>query len=91
LLFRNVEARAVISTIIFGAVLYAALTFGWPVLHSHYAAIPKPPHFLHLMFVTVWACIGFALAVNRLIFGRHAGFELKTAESWRRLFAMMKA
>jgi SSS family solute:Na+ symporter len=91
LLFRNVEARAVIATIIFGALLYAALTFGWPVLREHYASIPKPPHFLHLMFVTVWACIGFALTVNRLIFGRRAEFELKTTESWRRLFAMMKA
>ncbi|HEY4245985.1 MAG TPA: SLC5 family protein [Lacunisphaera sp.] len=90
LLFRNVEARAVIATIIFGALLYAALTFGWPVLRAHYPAIPKPPHFLHLMAVTVWACIGFALAVNRLIFDRHAEFELKTADSWRRLLGMMK-
>jgi SSS family solute:Na+ symporter len=91
LLFRNVEARAVIGTIIFGALLYAALTFGWPMLHSHYASIPKPPHFLHLMFVTVWACVGFALSVNRLVFSRRAEFELKTRESWRQAFAVLKA
>jgi hypothetical protein len=27
------------------------------------------------MFVTVWACVGFALLINRLIFGRRAEFE----------------
>ncbi len=91
LLFRNVDARAVIATIVFGALLYAALTFGWPVLHAHYASVWKPPHFLHLMFVTVWACIGFALSVNRLIFGRRATFELSTRQSWREVIAVMKA
>ena len=76
LLFRNVDARAVIATIIFGASLYGTMTFGWPALHAHHASIPAAPHFLHLMFVTVWACVGFALLVNRLVFGRRAEFEL---------------
>ena len=75
LLFRNVDARAVIATIVFGASLYGTMTFGWPALHNHYASIPAAPHFLHLMFVTVWACVGFALLINRLIFGRRAEFE----------------
>ncbi len=51
------------------------MTFGWPALHAHYASIPAAPHFLHLMFVTVWACVGFALLLNRVAFGRRAEFE----------------
>jgi SSS family solute:Na+ symporter len=61
LLFRNVDARAVIAAMLFGAGLYAVFTFAW-----------SPVHFLHLMFVTLWTCVGFALAVNRWIFGRRA-------------------
>jgi SSS family solute:Na+ symporter len=90
LLFRNVDARAVIATIIFGAGLYASMTFGWPVLHKHYASIPTPPHFLHLMFVTVWACVGFALALNRFVFGRRAEFELRTRQAWREAFTVLR-
>lgn len=78
LLFRNVDARAVIATIVFGAGLYGALTFGWAALHRNApASVPVPWHFLHLMFVTVWACVGFALALNRFAFGRRA------APAWR--------
>ncbi|MFZ5496760.1 MAG: SLC5 family protein [Verrucomicrobiota bacterium] len=78
LLFRNVDARAVIATLVFGAVFYAVLSFGWPAWHQAGIIGPKPPHFLHLMFVTVWACVGFALALNRLAFGRRATFEWAT-------------
>jgi solute:Na+ symporter, SSS family len=78
LLFRNVAAGAVIATIVFGASFYGALSFGWPVLHRHVASVPTPPHFLHLMFLTVWSCVGFALLVNRVCFRRRA--ELETAK-----------
>ena len=61
LLFRNVDARAVIAALVFGAALYAVFTFAW-----------SPLHFLHLMAVTLVACVAFALAVNRLAFGRRA-------------------
>ncbi|ATC64307.1 SLC5 family protein [Nibricoccus aquaticus] len=75
LLFRNVDARAVIATIAFGAALYAALTFGWEKLHAlHPASVPRPWHFLHIMGVTVPACVAFALALNRLLFRRRALF-----------------
>jgi SSS family solute:Na+ symporter len=75
LLFRNVDARAVIATIAFGAALYAALTFGWEHLHAlHPASVPRPWHFLHAMGITVPACTAFALALNRLLFRRHAVF-----------------
>jgi len=61
LIFRKVDARAVIAAMVFGAGLYAVFTFVW-----------SPVHFLHLMFVTLWACVGFALLVNRVVFGRRA-------------------
>ncbi len=69
LLFRNVDARAVIAALVFGASLYAVFTFLW-----------TPLHFLHLMFITLWSCVTFALAVNRLAFGRKASFALGKEE-----------
>ena len=61
LMFKNVDGRAVIGAVIFGTLLYGLFTFGW-----------TPVHYIHLMFVTLIACIVFALSVNRLVFGRHA-------------------
>lgn len=91
LLFRNVDARAVIGTLIFGAIFYALLSFGWPVWNKADPALPKPPHFLHLMFLTVWACVGFALALNRVVFGKKAEFEFRTREDWRNAWAVLRA
>ena len=91
LLFRNVEARAVIATILFGAVLYAMLSFAWPAWHTrHPATIPAAPHFLHLMFVTLWSCVAFALALNRFVFKQRAVFELGTREAWRKAYAVLR-
>ena len=61
LMFKNVDGRAVIGAVIFGTLLYAFFTFGW-----------TPVHYIHLMLVTLVACIVFALSVNRLVFGRQA-------------------
>ncbi len=72
LLFRNVDARAVIATVGFGAGLYGLLTFGWAWLRGFVPGLPESVHFLHLMAVTVLACVGFALALNRIAFGRTA-------------------
>jgi solute:Na+ symporter, SSS family len=80
LLFRNVDARAVIATIIFGSGLYAVFTFVW-----------TPLHFLHLMFITVWTCVAFSLLINRVIFGRSAEFELNSRERWREAWATLRA
>jgi len=91
LLFRNVDARAVIATLLFGAAFYAVLSFGWSAWHQADPARPAPPHFLHLMFVTLWTCVGFALALNRVVFGRRAQFELGTREAWRTVFAVLRA
>lgn len=92
LLFRNVDARAVIATIVFGAIFYGLLSFGWSALHTRQPeAIPTPPHFLHLMFVNLWACVGFALGLNRLAFRRRAQFEFGTRDAWRKLLALLRA
>ncbi|MDI1249959.1 MAG: SLC5 family protein [Lacunisphaera sp.] len=91
LLFRNVDARAVIATLVFGAIFYALLSFGWPPLHQLHPTLPAPPHFLHLMFATVWTCVGFALALNRVVFGKRSEFELGTREAWRNAYATLKA
>jgi SSS family solute:Na+ symporter len=90
LLFRNVDARAVIVTILFGSGFYALFAFGWPALHAHNPGVPAPWHFLHSMALTVWVCIGFALAFNRVVFGRRAEFELGTRQAWSEAFAVLR-
>ena len=79
LLFRNVDARAVIATVVFGAVFYATLTFGWSGLRTLAPVLPESVHFLHFMALTVVACVAFALALNRVVFGRRAGFGWRAA------------
>lgn len=65
LLFRNVDAKAVIASLFFGAGLYALLTFGWDYWYSSSGeTAPKPWHFLHLMFVTLCSCVAFSLLLN---------------------------
>lgn len=89
LLFRNVDARAVIATILFGSAFYALAAFAWPAWHASDPSVPAPWHFLHSMFVTVWACIGFALLVNRVGFGKRAEFELSSKAKRQRIFAVL--
>jgi SSS family solute:Na+ symporter len=61
LMFRNVDARAAIAGLVFGVGLYAVFTFVW-----------SPLHYIHLMFITLWACVAVILAANRWVFGRRA-------------------
>lgn len=61
LLFRNVDARAIIITVLFGIGLYAVFTFLW-----------TPIHYIHLMAVTLFVCILLALIINKLLFGKTA-------------------
>ena len=42
-------------------IVYAGFTFVW-----------TPTHYIHLMVVTLGACVAFALGVNRLVFGKRA-------------------
>lgn len=65
LAFRNVDARAAMAAVVFGVGLYAVFTWVW-----------TPIHYIHLMLVTLIACLGFGLGVNRWICGRRASFGL---------------
>ena len=61
LLFHDVDARAAIAGLVFGVALYAVFSFLW-----------TPLHYIHMMAITLWTTVGFALLVNRLVFGRRA-------------------
>jgi len=61
LVFRNVDARAAMAAVGFGVGLYAVFTFVW-----------TPIHYIHLMLVTLIACLAVGLTVNRWVFGRRA-------------------
>lgn len=63
LLFRNVDARAAIAGLVFGVALYAVFSFGW-----------APLHYIHMMFITLWTTVAFALVLNRWVFGKRAEF-----------------
>ena len=71
LLFNNVNANAGIFSVVFGVALYALLSFEFSPFYA-----PFGLHYIHLMFVTLIACVSFALLVNRVIFGQKAEFSL---------------
>lgn len=76
LIFKNVDARAGIGAVIFGVLLYASLTFEFSPFYSTW-------HYIHLMPVTLAACVSFALLANRFVFGNKiqfaSGGDLETA------------
>jgi SSS family solute:Na+ symporter len=76
LVFKNIDARAGIGAVIFGVMLYASLTFEFSPFYSSW-------HYIHLMPVTLAACITFALVSNRFVFGNTIQFakgdEIETA------------
>ncbi len=61
LAFKGVDARAAIVGLVFGIALYAVFTWVW-----------SPLHYIHLMAITLVACVAVALTVNRLAFGNRA-------------------
>ncbi len=63
LLFSNVDYRAAIIAVISGVVMYASFIWIW-----------APLHYIHMMFVTFFSCIGLALFINRFILGNRAEF-----------------
>lgn len=65
LAFGNVDARAAMAALIFGTGLYAYFTFVW-----------TPIHYIHLMVITLLACIAFGLLVNALVFRRMASLPI---------------
>jgi SSS family solute:Na+ symporter len=66
LAFKGVDARAALSALIFGVVLYAGFTFVW-----------TPLHYIHLMLITLIACLAFGLAINRWALGGRASLGLR--------------
>lgn len=68
LAFKGVDARAAMSAVVFGVGLYAIFSFVW-----------TPIHYIHLMLVTLIACVGFGLALNRLVFRKRAVWTLGRA------------
>lgn len=60
-LFSRVNGRAARYGLVFGALLYALFTFAW-----------SPLHYIHLMFITLVATIGFILALSKLLGGKAA-------------------
>ncbi|MDP9103818.1 MAG: SLC5 family protein [Pseudomonadota bacterium] len=65
LAFKGVDARAAMGAVVFGVALYAVFTFAW-----------TPIHYIHLMLITLIACVGFGLAVNKLVFRQNAQWTL---------------
>ena len=70
LAFGNVDARAAMAALVFGTSLYAFFTFVW-----------TPIHYIHLMAITLFACIGFGLLVNAVIFRRKATLPFLTRKA----------
>ncbi len=58
-LFSHVDGRAARAGLVFGAALYAVFTFVW-----------SPLHYIHLMFITLVASVGFILLLSRYLQSR---------------------
>jgi len=72
-LFDRIDARAVIATLVFGALAYWSGTSGWGMLHkANPESIARPLHFVHVGAMVLLLNTAFALTVNRLVFGRTA-------------------
>jgi SSS family solute:Na+ symporter len=69
LLFKNVEARAMIAAVLFGICLYGVFKFLWA---------PFGLHYIHLMFITLVSSITVALSINFLVFGKKPIWDAKT-------------
>ncbi|MEO0398769.1 MAG: SLC5 family protein [Pseudomonadota bacterium] len=68
--FRNVAPYAAAAAVVFGVVGYGILSF-------YIGAV----HYIHTMLFILIACIAFALAVNRIVFGRRAKFTFDDFQS----------
>ncbi|MDU0355216.1 SLC5 family protein [Paraglaciecola aquimarina] len=65
--FKNVQAGAGITAVIFGVVLYALLSFEFSPFHA-----PFGLHYIHLMFITLISCVSVALLINKFVYGQRA-------------------
>lgn len=65
LIFRNVDARAVMVAIMLGVLFYAYFIFSW-----------QPFHFIHGMAITFVLCVSTSLLINRVVFGNRASLAI---------------
>lgn len=78
LLFRGVDARAMILAVLIGVALYGFFTLNWAPIANLRAAINfTPAHYIHMMFVTLIACVLAVLFLNRWVFRRRAIWDAK--------------
>ena len=70
LLFKNVNANAMIMAVVFGIALYAVFLFGWPKLPGG--------GYIHMMAVTLISSVCMALLLNKLIFRQNAVWDAGT-------------
>lgn len=77
LLFKNVDARAVIISVVFGVGLYY-----WMLLplkdHLDYSTQNVSLHYIHLMAINLCVMVALALAINRFGFRRTAIWDAHT-------------
>ena len=70
LLFNNVDYRAAMIGVVFGVAMYGLYTF-W----LNDAGIIRM-HYIHFMAITFFTTVAFALAVNRIAFGKTATLRI---------------
>ena len=63
--WRGVSPWASLIAVVFGVIGYGYASFYW-----------NPVHYIHMMFLTLLFCLGLALLLNRLVFGRRAQLDL---------------
>ncbi|WP_395339132.1 SLC5 family protein [Ningiella sp. W23] len=70
LAFKNVNANAGIFAVLFGVLLYGAMSFEFSPMHA-----PFDLHYIHLMFITLISSVSVALLINRVVFKQRASFS----------------
>jgi SSS family solute:Na+ symporter len=73
LLFKNVNANAMIMAVFFGVGLYAVFLFAWPKLPGG--------GYIHMMAVTLISSVLMALLLNKLVFRQNAVWDAHTVFS----------
>ncbi|MDG2449896.1 MAG: SLC5 family protein [Saprospiraceae bacterium] len=67
LLFKNVDAKAVIISVVLGVLLYAFLTMVWPQLPGG--------NYIHMMAITLFFSVFSALLINKYIYKKKAEWD----------------
>jgi len=77
LLFKNVDARAMIIAVVFGVAFYYWMLL--PLAEDASLATQNIKlHYIHLMAINLIAMVAMALALNRLVFGKTAKWDAGT-------------